>query len=434
MSSSPYRTPLWLPVTSDRANLGEAVPDVMTPATWSLFQRFIYGAMRANFTAGFSPVGIIGGRLYMNLSLTAIQSAAMFIPRKKLVGLLEQAFGRIPDDVEIPRIPVSRWRVLRGLIPAAVRLQVRVRHNLPRFDVFLRTAPDRVHATLRHVDAASSPAELRRVWYAELGPLLDEASAMLETATRRDSGALLRTRGKIGKLTGEADADLLLTAAGAGGQLASLEPLLGLEQVAHGELSPAAYARQYGHRGPHEFEVSIPRPAEDVFFLTIDELLRVLGGDPAPLGTTARRKATHARCAALPAYPGLIRGAFDPFAWAATAAPSPPTGSDVLVGFAGAPGTVEGAARVLQTPEAAEALQSGEILVTTVTNVGWTPVFPRAAAIVTDIGAPLSHAAIVARELGIPAVVGTSTATQRIQTGDRLRVDGGRGTVEILSS
>ncbi|HOS42888.1 MAG TPA: PEP-utilizing enzyme [Armatimonadota bacterium] len=77
-------------------------------------------------------------------------------------------------------------------------------------------------------------------------------------------------------------------------------------------------------------------------------------------------------------------------------------------------------------------MRPGDILVTSVTNVGWTPLFPRAAAIVTDIGAPLSHAAIVARELGIPAVVGCGDATLRLRTGDRVRVDGGRGTVEVL--
>ena len=69
---------------------------------------------------------------------------------------------------------------------------------------------------------------------------------------------------------------------------------------------------------------------------------------------------------------------------------------------------------------------------TTVTNVGWTPLFPRAAAVVTDVGAPLSHAAIVARELGIPAVVGCGNATMSLKTGDTVRVDGGRGVVEIV--
>ena len=91
-----------------------------------------------------------------------------------------------------------------------------------------------------------------------------------------------------------------------------------------------------------------------------------------------------------------------------------------------------GAVRVLHDAADGALLQTGEVLVTTVTNVGWTPLFPRVAAVVTDVGAPLSHAAIVARELGIPAVVGCGDATMRLRTGDRVRVDGGAGTVEVV--
>lgn len=72
--------------------------------------------------------------------------------------------------------------------------------------------------------------------------------------------------------------------------------------------------------------------------------------------------------------------------------------------------------------EEGEKLQPGEILVATTTNVGWTPLFPRTAAVITDVGAPLSHAAIVARELGIPAVVGCGNATTRLKTGDKVLV------------
>jgi phosphoenolpyruvate synthase/pyruvate phosphate dikinase len=87
---------------------------------------------------------------------------------------------------------------------------------------------------------------------------------------------------------------------------------------------------------------------------------------------------------------------------------------------------------VVHSVDDAEALLPGEVLVTSVTNVGWTPLFPRAAAVVTDVGAPLSHAAIVARELGIPAVVGCGNATMRLRTGDLVRVDGEHGTVDVL--
>jgi phosphoenolpyruvate synthase/pyruvate phosphate dikinase len=87
----------------------------------------------------------------------------------------------------------------------------------------------------------------------------------------------------------------------------------------------------------------------------------------------------------------------------------------------------------LDSPEEGDQLQPGEILVSTHTNIGWSHLFPLAKAIVTDIGAALSHAAIVARELGIPAVVNCGDATMRLTTGDRIRVDGSAGTVTILS-
>ena len=93
---------------------------------------------------------------------------------------------------------------------------------------------------------------------------------------------------------------------------------------------------------------------------------------------------------------------------------------------------MEGIVRRIDHAEDGNQVQSGEILVTVTTNVGWTPLFPRLAAIVTDVGAPLSHAAIVAREMGIPAVVGCGNATMLLKTGDFVRVDGGRGIVEIL--
>jgi phosphoenolpyruvate synthase/pyruvate phosphate dikinase len=93
---------------------------------------------------------------------------------------------------------------------------------------------------------------------------------------------------------------------------------------------------------------------------------------------------------------------------------------------------VKGVIRIIDSPEEGHLLQQGEILVASTTNVGWTPLFPRAAAVVTDIGMPLAHAAIVARELGIPAVVGCGVATTRLRNGDHVLVDGGRGIVQIL--
>jgi len=102
------------------------------------------------------------------------------------------------------------------------------------------------------------------------------------------------------------------------------------------------------------------------------------------------------------------------------------------VGAAGAPGVVEGIARVLYTSEQWDDIQPGEILVTPMTAATWTPLYSIVKAVVTDAGGLLAHAAIVAREYGIPCVVGTMEATQKIKTGDRIRVDGNTLQVHVL--
>lgn len=103
-----------------------------------------------------------------------------------------------------------------------------------------------------------------------------------------------------------------------------------------------------------------------------------------------------------------------------------------LKGMAASPGAVEGPARLVFTPDDVGELQDGEILVAPITAPSWAPVFPKIRACVTDIGGMMSHAAIVCREYGVPAVTGTGFATNMISTGDRIRVDGSSGTVTIL--
>ncbi|WP_081927389.1 PEP-utilizing enzyme [Halobellus rufus] len=105
---------------------------------------------------------------------------------------------------------------------------------------------------------------------------------------------------------------------------------------------------------------------------------------------------------------------------------------DSLEGFASSKGAVEGTARVLSTTEELDEIEEDDILVAPYTNPAWAPVFPQIAGAVTDDGGITSHAAIVCREYGVPAVTGTGQATQQIETGDYIRVDGNEGTVEIL--
>ncbi len=103
-----------------------------------------------------------------------------------------------------------------------------------------------------------------------------------------------------------------------------------------------------------------------------------------------------------------------------------------LGGMAASPGVAEGPARVIFKPEEVGDLEDGEILVAPITAPSWAPVFPKIGACVTDIGGMMSHAAIVCREYGVPAVTGTGFGTVEIKTGDRIRVDGSAGTVTKL--
>jgi pyruvate,water dikinase len=85
-------------------------------------------------------------------------------------------------------------------------------------------------------------------------------------------------------------------------------------------------------------------------------------------------------------------------------------------------------------PEDFDQMKPGDVLVAAITTPAWTPLFAMASAIVTDVGGPLSHGSIVAREYGIPAVLGTGVATRRLKTGDRVHVDGERGTVQLVAA
>jgi pyruvate,water dikinase len=108
--------------------------------------------------------------------------------------------------------------------------------------------------------------------------------------------------------------------------------------------------------------------------------------------------------------------------------------SSRLSGAAASPGVVEGPARVVIDIEQLADVRDGDVLVCPITSPAWAPIFPKVTAVVTDIGGVMSHAAIVCREYGLPAVVGTGRATAEIRTGQSIRVDGSTGVVTILDA
>jgi len=449
---------------------------------------------------------------------------------------LEQAaafWGEIPQDVEIPLVPISRrmwwFKVLPKFALMGIKL-ARMQKKMPRF---IAENPQWCAAMRQRIGQADRTA-LLALWQDEIKPYSLYAFFIANAAA---ADLPHRLENELRELVGSEDANALLSnLSGLSSPLESLGPVIGLSKVARGEMSRQAYMEAYGHRGENEVEYAWQRPLEDptwlerqlgeytknpvdieslmakqkaayqtawkrfykrhprkaksmrkrlqkaahaahqreavrsestrcsmvirafaqrageltdlgddIFFLTIDEVLALLAGDDTACRFIPKRKETYERYRALPPYPTIIVGRFNPFDWAADAnrrsdvfnanAPvnqSIQETSDTITGVPGALGTVEGIVRRLENLKDSDQFQAGEILVTTLTNIGWTPLFPRAAAIITDLGAPLSHAAIVARELGIPAVVGCGDATMQLKTGDRIRVNGGQGLVEIL--
>ena len=107
-------------------------------------------------------------------------------------------------------------------------------------------------------------------------------------------------------------------------------------------------------------------------------------------------------------------------------------GDDVLTGSPVSPGLVEGIAHVIHDPHL-EQLQPGEILICHGTDPSWTPLFLAASGLVMEVGGLMTHGSVVAREYGIPAVVGVHQATLRLKTGQRIRLDGASGTILLLS-
>lgn len=514
-------------------NVSEAVPDVMTPSTWSLWWIYHYEASPFDLPGNFPFCGNICGRPYLNLSLIA--SLYRAIGKDVTKELQGDMIGSVPAELDVPYIPFSPLQVLWKALPGMLRAQRSAARDTAQIPEFVAATPGWCRTMRATLQDCRDAASLLSLWKQSIKPGVVRACSLLRSAIMTMADPATKLRLELANLIGETDANAILSnLSGASGDLASLGPLLGLAKVRDGQLSRAAYMECCGHRGPHEMELFAPGADEDpdwlenrlgefgqsamdvqsllanqrasylsawqrfearfpskasttrrkldkvsaaardreavrsevtrvarlvrsfllrtaeitalgesIFFLSLDEICDVLAGDTSSVVRAPVRREAYGKQCALPPYPPIIVGHFDPFAWASDpnrrsdyydarekkiAAVTVPT----IKGFAGATGCVEGNVRRIDRMEDGNQVQPGEILVTTTTNVGWTPLFPRLAAIVTDVGAPLSHAAIVARELGIPAVVGCGNATMLLKTGDHVRVDGGNGTVAIL--
>jgi len=169
---------------------------------------------------------------------------------------------------------------------------------------------------------------------------------------------------------------------------------------------------------------------DDVFWLRRSEIVADRSASKAA-DVAVRKMLWRGRLRALPPQilpEGSVWDRFDSLMPATSAAQV----GNVITGTAASSGQVTGTARVLAGPADFGRLQPGDVLVASITTPAWTTLFAMASAVVTDVGGPLSHSSIVAREYGIPAVLGTGVATRRIVDGSRVRVDGDTGRVTLL--
>ena len=175
---------------------------------------------------------------------------------------------------------------------------------------------------------------------------------------------------------------------------------------------------------------------EDFGFVRVSEMAQLFA-DPTSLTETVRtRRAEYMELGQLEPPFVFVGEPAPPSEWTrrdAVSAVSLAPG-DMMAGMPGCPGQAEGIARVVLDSNDPFALEPGDILVAPITDPSWTPLFVPAAGVVVDVGAPLSHAIIVSRELGIPCVISATGATRRIPNGARIRVDGSTGVVTVLEA
>ena len=176
--------------------------------------------------------------------------------------------------------------------------------------------------------------------------------------------------------------------------------------------------------GRRQVDAGVFEEIDDVFYLVPDEVVApVLHAE-----RTSARRAERTRLAGLNIPPTFT------LRWEPLGSDDAGAGIQVMHGIGASPGIVRGPVRVVHSPDDIDDIEPDSVLIARVTDVGWTPMFSCVAAVVTDVGGLHSHAAIVAREFGVPCVVGTACATLNLKNGCIVEVDGTRGTVTLVQA
>lgn len=541
------------------ANVGEALPGVATPFTWSVLSQFsdlgfrrAFGAMGCTVPRDAEIVGDFRGRIYINMTeFSSIMSQIPWIHPSVLLRLGGGQYASELDDVVAERSSVGFFLRLPQTISRYARENFRLQARIDEFETYFSDERMRI----RGIDPRLlGPSGLDRM-LGDVEHLLDETGSIMLTAYANLLTAVLVLMGVLRTFVREEGSgfyrELLsglqdVASARPGfvlwriAELARKEPETA-ERIRNTPLSalqvidlPAGRTRDalrrfledFGYRGIKEAEIAAPRWSEDptlmfaalrshlarpvdldardrslqharheaeeklaksvpfplrpsvrklldvvrrftrmrehlrghvvevlgmfrhvaleasrriearepeagpdaAFFLTLPELRRVFQDDNERVAIRVqRRRLEYERNQALPEPPTTFVG-FPPVDTKVASS------SKRLRGLAASRGVAEGRVRILRTPSQAADFESGEVLVVAAADTGWAPLFLAAAGVVTELGGPLSHAAIILREYGVPAVVNVTDATRSLRDGDLIRLDGDAGTVEILGA
>ena len=541
------------------ANVGEALPGVATPLTWSVLSQFsdlgfrrAFGAMGCTVPKDAELVGDFRGRIYINLTeFTSIMSQIPWIHPSALVRLGGGQYAAELDEVVSERSSAGFFLRLPQTVSRYTRENFRLQARIDEFETYFADERARING----VDPRLlEPSGLERT-LGDVEHLLDETGSILLTAYANLLTAVLALIGLLRTFAPDHGSGFYRELLSGLQDVDSARPGLALWQIAQGaphepevveylrskELSdvtmsgvPAGPTRDalrrfledYGYRGIREAEIAAPRWSEDptlmfaalrshlvstidlpareralqearttaeeklkksvpfplrqsvtklldvvrrftrmrehlrghvvevlgmfrsialeasrriearepeagtdaAFFLTLTEVRRVLSDENERVALRVqRRRLEYERNQALPEPPTTFVG-------------FPPEGAGVastskrLKGLAASRGMAEGRVRILRDPSHAADFEPGEVLVVAAADTGWAPLFLAASGVVTELGGPLSHAAIILREYGVPAVVNVTNATRSLRDGDLVRIDGDAGTVEILGA
>ena len=541
------------------ANVGEALPGVATPFTWSVLSQFsdlgfrrAFGAMGCTVPRDAELVGDFRGRIYINLTeFSSIMSQIPWIHPSTLVRLGGGQYASELDEVVTERSSTGFFLRLPQTVSRYGRENFRLQSRIDEFETYFSDERLRIHG----IDPRLlEPSGLDRM-LGDVEHLLDETGSILLTAYANLLTAVLALTGVLRTFAHGEGSGFYRELLSGLQDVASARPGLVLRQIARtareepevaqqlldaelSELTVAAlpdgrtrealgrFLEDYGYRGIREAEIAAPRWAEDptlmfaalrshlgsttevddrdrdlqrarqdaedklrksvpfplrpsvtkllevvqrftrmrehlrghvvevlgmfrrialeasrriearepeagpdaAFLLTLTEVRRVLYDENERVAIRVqRRRLEYERNQALPEPPTTFVG-------------FPPADAGVastwkrLRGLAASRGVAEGRVRILRDSSQAANFEPGEVLVVAAADTGWAPLFLAASGVVTELGGPLSHAAIILREYGVPAVVNVMNVTRSLRDGDLVRIDGDAGTVEILDA